>query len=68
MEEVEKRIHYGEEIEKRFKKNGMSKAEFARQIDRSRTDVYDIFKRESIDIKLLKKISKVLDFDFINNL
>ena len=65
MKEIEKKVHYGEEIEKRLKEYGMSKAEFARRIGRCRSDVYNIFKRETIDIKLLQTISKALDYDFI---
>ena len=30
--------------------------------------VYDIFERESVDTKLLHKISKVLDYNFFSNI
>lgn len=45
----------------------MSAADFARKIHHARSTVYDIFKRKSIDIDLLLKISEVLEYDFIEN-
>ena len=47
---------------------GMSVAEFAKRIGRSRNTVYGIFKREFIDFQLFRKISEALDFDFIHDL
>ncbi len=38
--------------------------DFAHAISRSRTVVYDIFERETIDTGLLLKISEVLGYDF----
>ena len=63
-----KKIHYGQEVKERFDRTGMSVAEFARRIARSRNTVYSIFKREFIDLELLSKISEVLGFDFIHDL
>ena len=61
-------IHYGQEVKKRVEKRGMTIAEFGRRINRSRNAVYSIFNRKFIDIPLLRKISEVLDFDFIHDL
>ena len=61
-----KNIHIGNIIEKKLTEKSMTIAEFAHSIDRERTTVYGIFKRKSIDIELLIKISKVLDYDFIH--
>ena len=63
-----KNIHYGQEIKKRFEEHGMSVAEFARRINRSRNTVYSIFRREYVDLQLLMIISDVLKFDFVHNL
>jgi hypothetical protein len=60
-------IHIGKIIEKKFAEKSMTKTDFANKINRSRTDINDIFKRESIDAKLLIEISKVLEYDFIQN-
>jgi DNA-binding Xre family transcriptional regulator len=46
-------------IEKRI-----SVKEFAEKLPCSRMNVYDIFKRQSINSELLQKISKILDCDF----
>lgn len=42
----------------------MSVSEFGRRINKSRENVYSIFKRKTIDTGLLSTISKVLDYDF----
>jgi len=68
MKPLEKKVHYGHEVKKKFEEHGMSVAEFARRIRCSRNNVYNIFLREFIDMGLLKKISIVLDFDFIHEL
>lgn len=62
-----KRIHIGEEIEKRLKEIGMPISEFATKISCSRSTAYYIFKSESIDIKMLLRISRVLNYDFIGS-
>ena len=68
MKAKKKEVHYGQEVRKRFEVRGMTVAEFARRINRSRNTVYSIFNREFIDLKLLGDISEVLDFDFIHDL
>ena len=55
-------------VKKRVDERGMPVAEFSRRINRSRNTVYSIFNREFIDLKLLRDISEVLDFDFIHDL
>ena len=58
-------IHIGSIIKGVFAEKTITKTEFANRINRSRTDVNDIFKRKSIDTELLVEISKVLEYDFI---
>lgn len=58
------KLHIGKEIEKQIKLSGLSKSEFARRIAKSRQNVEDILKRQSIDSALLFQISSVLKFDF----
>ena len=43
-------------------------AELAHSINRDRTTVYNIFRRKSIDIELLIKISDALGYDFIHEI
>ena len=44
----------------------MSITEFAKRINYSRENVYNIFNRKSIDTGLLMLISEVLEFDFFS--
>lgn len=57
-------IQIGELIKKVFDERGLSVSEFARRINKSRENVYDIFTRKTIDTGLLYTISEVLKFDF----
>lgn len=50
-------------IQEEFKKSGLSASQFARMINRERSLVYHLFKRQSIDTDLLYKICMVLDID-----
>lgn len=58
--------NYGGEIRRVLKEKGMSVAEFAQRINKSRENAYDIFRRKSLDTELLSVISQVLDYDFIS--
>jgi transcriptional regulator with XRE-family HTH domain len=57
-------IHIGKKIKLVFYKKGMTISEFGRRINKSRENVYDIFKRETIDTELLSNISNILEHDF----
>jgi hypothetical protein len=57
-------IHIGGKIKQVFDKKGMTISEFGRRINKSRENVYDIFKRETIDTELLLTIGKALEHDF----
>ena len=57
-------IHIGNIIKKRFDEQGLSASWFAKQLCCDRTNIYSIFKRESIDTMLLSKISAILKHDF----
>jgi plasmid maintenance system antidote protein VapI len=57
-------IHIGQLIKKRLQETGMSKTEFARRINKTSQNVYDIFERKTIDTGLLYTISTILDFNF----
>ncbi|HRN41339.1 MAG: hypothetical protein KF732_12140 [Flavobacteriales bacterium] len=59
-------IHIGKKIHEVVKAKGISISVFAKKINKSRTVVYDIFERESIDSLLLYKISEELDFNFLS--
>ncbi|MDP1747566.1 MAG: helix-turn-helix domain-containing protein [Bacteroidota bacterium] len=57
-------IHIGIKIKSIVNKKGMTVSEFSRRINKSRENVYSIFKRKTIDTGLLATISKVLEYDF----
>ncbi len=61
-------IFIGKIIEQKVKECKLSISEFAILINRSRTTIYDIFHRKSIDIDLLLTISEVLDYDFLTEI
>lgn len=58
----------GEIIKERIEASNMEVTSFAKAINKERSNIYDIFKRDSIDTKLLKKIGQVLDYDFFQEL
>jgi hypothetical protein len=63
---MEKKI--GEIIKEQFESSKMEATAFAKAINKERSNVYNIFKRDSIDTKLLKKIGQVLGHDFFEDL
>ncbi|NMB65131.1 MAG: helix-turn-helix transcriptional regulator [Spirochaetes bacterium] len=58
------KVHIGEKIKERFEQSGLTVTSFSKKINRERSNVYDIFQRESIDTDLLQKICKILNHDF----
>lgn len=57
-------IHIGSIIKNKFDELELSVTWFAKELCCDRTNVYSIFKRESIDTALLVKISTILKHDF----
>lgn len=62
-EQVE--IHIGSLIKAKVEERGLSISDFARLLHYERTNIYKIFKRRSIDVDLLIRISRVLEYDFL---
>lgn len=60
-----KNVHIGSIIRQKLEESPLSIAEFASQINRTRTTVYDIFDRKSIDVDMLLSISEVLNYNFL---
>jgi predicted transcriptional regulator len=52
-------LHIGKQIEEVLNSKGFTVAEFARRINKSRENVYSIFKRKTMDTGLLQKIGAV---------
>lgn len=57
-------IHIGELIKEELQRQGRSTTWFAKQLYCDRTNVYDIFKRKSLDTDLLLRISIILKHNF----
>lgn len=57
-------ICIGEEIRMRLRISRHSCVWMAQQLSCSRTNLYKIFKKQSIDTSELLRISRILDYDF----
>lgn len=57
-------LHIGQLIEQELRRQERSVSWFARKLCCDRTNVYDIFKRQSIDTTLLLRISRILHRNF----
>lgn len=60
------KIHIGNKIKGVIDSSGLSAADFAKKINRSRDVAYKIFARENVDTGLLQKICMVLEHDFFS--
>ena len=58
-------LHIGNMIRAELKAQGRTVTWFAKAIHTTRTNVYKILDKESIDLKLLIRISKLLHHDFL---
>jgi hypothetical protein len=57
-------MRIGEKVEARAKELRIGPTELARKIKSTKQNVYNIYKRHSIDTDLLQRLGKVLEFDF----
>ena len=62
------KTHAGKKVKEHFESSGLSVSEFARRLNCHRQNVYDIFRREVIDVGLLQRISRVLGHDFVSEI
>lgn len=58
-------VHIGKLVKSVFSDSGMSVAELARQLHCERTNVYTIFRRRTVDVELLSRLSKILKHNFL---
>lgn len=58
-------VHIGELIEEELRKQERTVTWFAEKLCYERTNVYSIFKRQSIDTELLIRISRILNHNFL---
>ena len=61
-------LHIGQLIKTVFERSGMTVSDFARLLNCERTNIYTIFKRRTIDVELLINISKILNYNFFEDI
>jgi transcriptional regulator with XRE-family HTH domain len=61
-------MHIGQRIKEIMEQRHCSVVSVARQLSCERTNVYNIFKRKSLDVRLLMRISVILEYDFFKEL
>ena len=66
MKEI-KEAHIGQLVKKVFDDSGMTVSELARRLHCERTNVYTIFRRRSLDVEQLAKLSKILNHNFLED-
>lgn len=59
-----KDLHIGRLIRAKLEEKGQTVTWLARQVPCSRTNIYKIFDRPSIDTDMLARLSDILGFDF----
>jgi DNA-binding Xre family transcriptional regulator len=62
------KIHIGKLIQEYVKKKHIKSADLAREVGKTRQNMYDLYKRDDIEVKLLLTISDALQHDFIDEI
>jgi len=63
-----KKIHLGKLIQAFVKENNINSAELARKVGKTRQNIYDLYKRDDIEVKLFLAISEALQHNFMDEL
>ena len=58
------KIHFGNEIQRIMKQRNVSAAELAKILHLHVHSVYDMLKRDNIDVHRLMELSDILNYDF----
>ena len=61
-------LHIGKRIKEVVKERGMTVVDFARALPCTRENVYRIYQKNNLDIRQLKRIGKVLNYDFFKEI
>lgn len=59
-------MHIGKLIKQRMDEQGKTVVWLARQLSYSRTNIYKIYDKASIDTDVLLRISSILEYDFFS--
>ena len=65
---IYKKVHLGKLIQTFVKENNINSAELARRIGKTRQNIYDLYKRDDMEVKLFLTISDALQHNFIDEL
>lgn len=57
-------IHRGEKVEIAIRKSGMTIAEVARRLKKSRRHIYNLFEDPSVPIDIVLQIGKIIHYNF----
>ena len=63
-----KKIHIGNIVKDYVLKHNVNTSELARKIGKTRQNLYDFYKREDVEVKLLLTISEALNHDFFEDI
>ena len=63
-----KKIHLGRLIQSFVKENNINSAELARKIGKTRQNIYDLYKRDDIEVKLFLTVSEALNHNFLEDI
>ena len=63
-----RKIHIGKLIQAFVKENNINSAELARKLGKTRQNIYDLYKRDDIEVKLFLTISEILNHNFIEDI
>ena len=63
-----KNIHIGKLIQTFVIENNINSADLARKIGKTRQNIYDLYKRDDVEVKLFLTISDALQHKFIEDL
>ena len=63
-----KNIHIGKLIQSFVKENHINSAQLARDICKTRQNIYDLYKRDDVEVKLLLSISEALKHNFFEDI
>ncbi len=60
-------VHIGQIIKSVFDESGMTVSELAHRLRCERTNVYTIFRRRTVDVELLARLSEILSHNFLDD-
>lgn len=60
------KVHIGSVIEKKLAESGIKSSVFAQKLNMSNRNLYNLFKRSSVNSELLQEIGDILGFDFFS--